>query len=65
MALPNMGGLERSCAFTALLDQGKPAGPDDVTALLRAYDVWLAGRPVKAGQTDLWTYTRDHYRPLP
>lgn len=65
MALPNMGGLDRSLAFTALLDQGKPCSPDDVTALLRAYDTWLADRPVKAGKTDLWTYTRDHYRPLP
>lgn len=63
MALPNMGGLERSCAFTALLDQGKPCGPADVTRLLDAYDRWLDDRPVKAGKTDLWAYARDHYRP--
>lgn len=62
MALPNMGGLERSLAFTALLDQGKPCGPGDVTRLLDAYDRWLGGHPVKAGQTDLWTYARDHYK---
>lgn len=61
MALPNMGGLERSCAFTALLDQGKPASPDDVTKLLDAYSRWFGNGPLKAGKNDLYTYTRDHY----
>jgi hypothetical protein len=65
MALPHMGGLERSLAFSILLEQGKPCEPADVTALLSAYDRWLADRPVKVGVTDLWTYTRVHYRPLP
>jgi hypothetical protein len=65
MALPDMGGLDRSLAFTALLDKGLPCETDDVTALLSAYDRWLADRPLRAGTNDLWTYTREHYRPLP
>src|SRR6185312_8308522 len=63
MALPPMGGLERSAAFTALHDAGLPCETADVTALLEAYDRWLDNAPLKAGQNDLWLYTRRYYRP--
>jgi hypothetical protein len=62
MALPNMGGLDRTLAFTALLDRGKPCGPEDVTRLLEAYSRWFGTGPLKAGRNDLRTYTRDHYK---
>lgn len=61
MALPYMGGLERSCAFTVLHDAGMPCESSDVTELLASYDAWLADRPVQNGATDLWTYGRERF----
>jgi len=62
--LPNMGGLERSCAFTALLDNSPAfARADDrdgsiVTRFLNDYAGWLNDRAVKMGKTDIYTFSK-------
>lgn len=72
MALPNMGGMERSLAFTALLEakragftqQEVETGPEAVTELLEAYSEFMDkhGNTVIAGVTDLWSFAQGYVR---
>ena len=72
MAIPDMGGLERSCAFTALLEarhhgytqQEVRADPEAVSELLEAYSDFMDkhGNKVEVGVTDLWSFTRGYVR---
>jgi hypothetical protein len=69
MALPYMGGMERSLAFTALLDVSRDfrdlesrEGTEAITQFLEDYAKFFGvyGRDgrVEMGKTDIYTYAR-------